>query len=1405
MDINAPAAWAVTTGGAGEIIALLDTEVDVDHPDLESNIWVNPAEVGGNQIDDDGNGLVDDVNGWDFVDGDAWMGRLGGSQHGTHMAGTIAAVGDNGIGTTGIAWRAKIIVLRVLDTDGNGWASDAAAAVEYAAAASARLVNASWTAKYSSMALRDVIAAAELLVLAAAGNDAADADGAPAYPAAENLENVVSVTGLDRLDELSCFANWGATSVDVGAPAVEILAPVPGAEYARMSGTSCATAFATGVAALVQARFPELPPVSVRAALLDTVTPVQALMGKSTTGGRLNAFDAVGCDDECHSDAHCDDAKPCNGTEYCESGACVAGTAPECPASTEACISSACSDEGGGCVLQLLADGSSCSDADACNGLERCQGGVCTDGGAPNCEIDDPCLVGACDEMSGCVAVPIADDTPCPDADPCDGAERCQGGECEDAPPLNCDDGDPCTTDDCDVDGCTHAVKPDGAACADAEPCDGTEQCIAGECLPGTPLECDDVNPCTADACIEGRGCSYEPVSNWTPCGVGDVCNGGDVCVGGDCEEVPPTNCSDGDPCTSDSCDMALGCVFVPRADGFSCGDGEPCNGQEHCVAGACDGVTPVNCEDNNPCTVDACEPGHGCSHDTVNDGVVCGDADACHEAAVCDEGSCIADAIDCDDGNLCTIDACGVQGCTYENASDGTLCDDGNLCNGGEQCDGGACTEGATLDCADADPCTADFCAPQHGCVTQGLCGEPFVLEPALVTEPSGEVIEASEALADEAVAAPIVILESGEANVWSCTFEDLEGGTVFSPAVLVDLTQGIGAEGIVHIEVACGGTILAALALDIAELAQFDGFDFGIIPTQIVVPIPAAAENLSLLNCAGVEIWIEGAGIGPLYWSYAGLVGQIADAPPQACAADAECDDAVVCNGTETCVVGWCQPGTEPDCSALADACNFAFCSEPVQQCVAVPLPDPSCDPAWCGDSIIQASLGEQCDHGFTNANDGACTSACSVATCGDGLLWAGVEACDDGNAVDGDGCDTDCSAGPVIVGTFGTGREHTCTLTTTDEVRCWGNGLQGKLGNGSSAAMGDNEAASFSAPVALGIPAQQVAVGGWHACAVGPAGEVRCWGSNLSSALGYPGVGDVGTSLLPEAVGNVDVGAAVTQIDAGEHHTCVVTDMGNVRCWGEADRGRLGYADLLDVGDNESPAAKGDVSLGGTVVQVASGREHNCALLDVGAVRCWGRGTHGQLGYGNTDDIGDDEHPVTAGEVDLGGDAVLLAAGDFHSCALLDTGGVRCWGSGVSGRLGYGEIANVGDDETPAMVGDIALGGSALEIAAGFAHTCAVLDGGAVFCWGGATNGQLGYGNVDAIGDNELPIAAGAVDVGAVVVDLVADEHTCARAPAGELHCWGRGHRGQLGYASVVNVGDDETPASVGNVPY
>ena len=386
------------------------------------------------------------------------------------------------------------------------------------------------------------------------------------------------------------------------------------------------------------------------------------------------------------------------------------------------------------------------------------------------------------------------------------------------------------------------------------------------------------------------------------------------------------------------------------------------------------------------------------------------------------------------------------------------------------------------------------------------------------------------------------------------------------------------------------------------------------------------------------------------------------------------------------------------------------------------------------------------------------------------------------------------------------------HSCALLPSAAVRCWGHEVSGQLGLAGSHTIGDDETPAAAGAVDLGPgrTARAVATGNYHSCAVLDDGSVRCWGYGTSGQLGYAATDTIGDDETPGAAGPVDLGPGRTAraISAGSVHTCAVLDDGSVRCWGYGEDGRLGTASTRTIGDDETPGSTPPVDLGPgrTALAVSAGAGHTCALLDDGSVRCWGYGANGRLGYGSRDSVGDDETPGSLAPVDLGRTATAITVGEAHSCAILDDARVRCWGYAGHGQLGYGDEQSIGDNEPPSAAGPVDLGpdAAAVAISAGDVHTCALLASGAVRCWGFARYGLLGNGSTSNVGDDEVPASVRAVDLGRSATAIsAASLHNCARLDDGAVRCWGYGAGGRLGNCSDAIIGDDESPGSIAPV--
>jgi cysteine-rich repeat protein len=490
-----------------------------------------------------------------------------------------------------------------------------------------------------------------------------------------------------------------------------------------------------------------------------------------------------------------------------------------------------------------------------------------------------------------------------------------------------------------------------------------------------------------------------------------------------------------------------------------------------------------------------------------------------------------------------------------------------------------------------------------------------------------------------------------------------------------------------------------------------------------------------------------------------------------------------------TDTGVAAVCGDGEVDD----GEECDAAAMNGANSTCT------PDCLINICGDGYAFLDGLETCDDGNDIDTD-ACLTSCVLATCGDGFIQSGVETCDDGNAVGGDGCSSECIEQKVV--DVALGNFHSCAVLSTGNVRCWGTGFSGQLGYGNTNDIGDDEHPASAGDVDVGGTVVQITAGNSHTCALLDAGQVRCWGTSSFGELGYPGLYAVGDDETPASVGDVAVGGTVIQISAGMFHTCALLDTGKVRCWGDNVSGQLGYGNTDGIGDDENPSVAGDVIVGYDAVQIAAGKDHTCALLNNGAVRCWGNGSYGQLGHGNTLSIGDNEAPALHGSIPIDGIAVQVTVGTYHTCVRLDGADVRCWGSNSFGALGYPDVADsLGDNEPPTEVGTVEVGGPVVDISADGNHTCTVTEVGGVRCWGSAGVGQLGYGNTENIGDDEIPAIAGDVQIDGAAVRVVAGAaSTCALLATGILRCWGRNNFGQLGLASTETIGDDELPTSV-----
>jgi len=286
-DVDATNAWESRTRCAK--VAVLDTGIDLDHEDLEKNLWRNDGEVPGNGRDDDENGYIDDDRGVDLVDGRGSGGD--GYGHGTHVAGIIGAIGNNNRGVSGLCWKSQLISVRLMDSEGRGFSSGSAEGIIYAVDHGAHVINASYGTSERSDVEREAIKYAaehDTLIVAAAGNDGENVDKHPHYPAAYPDANVISVAATNENDKLASFSNWGKTTVDLAAPGDQIASTSRGDDYEYMSGTSMAAPLVAAAAAMLRKQGGGLPVATIRKLLLKNADDKKSLKGKVASGARLN-------------------------------------------------------------------------------------------------------------------------------------------------------------------------------------------------------------------------------------------------------------------------------------------------------------------------------------------------------------------------------------------------------------------------------------------------------------------------------------------------------------------------------------------------------------------------------------------------------------------------------------------------------------------------------------------------------------------------------------------------------------------------------------------------------------------------------------------------------------------------------------------------------------------------------------------------------------------------------------------------------------------------------------------------------------------------------------------------------------------------------------------------------------
>lgn len=705
-----------------------------------------------------------------------------------------------------------------------------------------------------------------------------------------------------------------------------------------------------------------------------------------------------------------------------------------------ACTMDSCSGEAG-CTHEPLT-GTNCDDGNACTLTDHCDSGTCQ-GTLIACDDSNPCTDDTCDGAAGCLFT--ANTLACDDNDPCTIGDQCHDALCSGVP-VSCqcesdsdckqyEDGNLCngtlycdqsgvefqckvdsdTVISCDalVDPCVKAVcnptngacqalpANDGYACNDGDACTYSEVCANGNCVGGQALNCNDGNDCTDDSCDALVGCKHQPIGG--ECNDGNACTWPDVCADGNCVAGDPVDCDDQNVCTVDSCNSGKGCVHTPS--GGACEDNNACTVGDHCQGGLCVPSKALDCDDANICTNDSCEPATGCHHEFNT--APCSDGDICTTKDACQQGECVGGkSMSCDDGNECTSDSCNaLVGCVY--TANAGPCDDLDPCTEEDSCSGGVCVGTVPKDCDDGNVCTDDLCTPmagcthknnQHPCSDGNLCTSADVCAKGLCV-PGPEVsCDDGNPCTDDACVPEQGCLHS--ANSAPCDDENL--------CTLNDSCVG--------------GKCKATATLDCN--------DGNICTSDSCDPDDGCQYAFNTLPCTDGDactlgdVCHDGGCVGSkekMCNDFNPCTDDLCD-PVEGClfiANVALCSDGNACTEGDVCADGWCHPGQVLDCDD-SNPCTDDLC-DLVQGCLHVVNADP-CDDGevctvndTCALGLCQPGLPRDCDDDNLCTDDACdsgvgCVHSNNSQPCDDGSICTDGDVCANGACVPGVGIDCD-----------------------------------------------------------------------------------------------------------------------------------------------------------------------------------------------------------------------------------------------------------------------------------------------------------------------------------------------------------------------------------------------------------
>ena len=928
-----------------------------------------------------------------------------------------------------------------------------------------------------------------------------------------------------------------------------------------------------------------------------------------------------------------------------------------------------------------------------------------------------------------------------------------EGPPAEDVPALDTTDTQPADTAASDaavdsagdaavdsaVDAAVDAFVPatDAAVAADlpsdapdAQP-DGPGSELAPDTGPTClPEACKSTEPCVLKQCLDGA-CTTTTAANGAACDDGSLCTSGEKCANGLCAGGTALVCGDGNACSTGACDAKTGCVSKSVTNGTPCSDGNACTDGDGCVNKACIASAPIPCTDGNACSNDSCDPKLGCQF--AANAAACDDGNACTSGDVCAAKACAAGPtlVKCDDGNVCSTDACDkATGCVFKAASEGGECGKGATCKGGA--------------CVGAGKALAVAAGANHTCVVTtvgtvmcwgsnkfGQLGDGSTVDkaaPAPVALPG----EASTVAAG--VGHTCALLKSGAAWCWGGgEGGQLGDGTKITQKLPVAVT-GLGS-GVVAL--AAGGNHTCAVttggALKCWGLGNSGQLGDGKSATAFT-PVPVANLDSSVTAvAAGGKHTCAIAFDGLLFCWGNNTYGQLGNGTKAG-------------KNTPELVPGFAQPalsisaGADHTCATRADGSLWCWgnsvASQVAQnqnvQCMgdAAVYSTPQKLVA-SGVSAIAAGAGNTC---HVNAKGALlCHGANAQGQLGQGQMvdcWPG---CSGQCEVIGIGADKEVKLS-ANAKSIAAGGSHICAVLVTGDVQCWGSNASGQTGVGKP-----DRVLKPATVVGLTAPVVMAAAGAAHTCALLKGGGLSCWGLNTSKQVGQA----TGYSFAkPQAVGSVGGGSPIAKsVASSASHACAVMADGSVVCWG--------LNNYLQLGVPGAPAGPvGVLALGAPAVAVATGGSFTCAVLASGAVKCWGANTKGQLA-GNA---------LSAG-------ASAVTAQDTYSCALV-SGSAVCWGSypcGGNSPVYLGSPTKVVDSGVLALASDKG-------------HTCALVTGGGVKCWGASSGGPC-------VPPTDVGLSSG------VTAIVAGDNHKCALLTTGGVKCWGVNSSGQLGDFSTL----------------